>query len=300
MSKITSLFLLGLVIGSEAFAPTCRTTLFTVPDSSTKVNAGRREILELGGFLLAGLKNPAGETFKGAKKTKGTFIPGKGLRQHDDDDFLIAGLKNPAGETFKGGKKTKGTFIPGKGLRQHDDDDFLIAGLKSPAGETFKGAKMTKGTFIPGKGLRQHDDDNDYLIAGLKNPAGETFKGGKMTKGVFIPGKGLRQHDDDFLIAGLKNPAGETFKARPKTKGTFIPGKGIRVKDDDYLAIKRNLPIVSAITALDLPDGQSILLVIHEGIYNETSNHTLLSEFQLREFGVIIDSTCHRHGGPNK
>ena len=65
---------------------------------------------------------------------------------------------------------------------------------------------------------------------------------------------------------------------------------------DHKKAIKRILPIVSAITALDLPDGQSILLVIHEGIYNETSNHTLLSEFQLREFGVIIDSTCHRHG----
>ena len=64
-------------------------------------------------------------------------------------------------------------------------------------------------------------------------------------------------------------------------------------------AIRRNLPILSAITALDLPNGQSIILVIHEGMYNETSNHTLLSKFQLREFGVIINATCHRHGGPN-
>ena len=62
-------------------------------------------------------------------------------------------------------------------------------------------------------------------------------------------------------------------------------------------AIKRNLPIVGAITALDLPNGQSVLLAIHECIYNETSNHSLLSEFQLREFGIIIDSICHRHGG---
>ena len=46
--------------------------------------------------------------------------------------------------------------------------------------------------------------------------------------------------------------------------------------------IKRNLPIVSAITALDLPNGSSILLVVRECIYNETSNHSLLSEFQLR------------------
>ena len=39
------------------------------------------------------------------------------------------------------------------------------------------------------------------------------------------------------------------------------------------------------------------LLIINEGIYNETANHSLLSEFQLREFGVIIDSVCQRHGG---
>ena len=36
---------------------------------------------------------------------------------------------------------------------------------------------------------------------------------------------------------------------------------------------------------------------MHEAIYNETASHTLLSEFQLRESGVQIDSTCHRHGG---
>ena len=66
---------------------------------------------------------------------------------------------------------------------------------------------------------------------------------------------------------------------------------------DHEAAIKRNIPIVSAITALDLPNQSSILLVVHECIYNETSNHSLLSEFQLREFGIILDSTCHRHGG---
>ena len=49
---------------------------------------------------------------------------------------------------------------------------------------------------------------------------------------------------------------------------------------DHEAAIKRNLPIFSDITALDLPNGSSILLVLHECIYNETSNHSLLSEFK--------------------
>ena len=61
--------------------------------------------------------------------------------------------------------------------------------------------------------------------------------------------------------------------------------------------MKRNLPIVSVITAVDLPYGSSILLVVHEALYNETARHTLLSEFQSRESRVQIYSTCHRHGG---
>jgi hypothetical protein len=36
-----------------------------------------------GGVLPADAANPALETFKGRKKTKGSFIPGKGLHQHD-------------------------------------------------------------------------------------------------------------------------------------------------------------------------------------------------------------------------
>jgi hypothetical protein len=57
-----------------------------------------------------------------------------------------------------------------------------------------------------------------------------------------------------------------------------------KVGFDHEIAIKRNLPIVSATAAINLPNGQSILLVIHEGIYNETAAHSLLSELQLREF----------------
>jgi hypothetical protein len=43
-----------------------------------------------------------------------------------------------------------------------------------------------------------------------------------------------------------------------------------------------------------------ILLVIHEAIYNGTSNTSLLSEFQLREHGILIDSICNRHEGTQK
>jgi hypothetical protein len=69
---------------------------------------------------------------------------------------------------------------------------------------------------------------------------------------------------------------------------------------DHEATVKRNLPIVSAITAVDLPDGISLILIVHEAIYNDTINHSLLSEFQLRDFGIKIDSICHKHEGTQK
>jgi hypothetical protein len=40
-----------------------------------------------------------------------------------------------------------------------------------------------------------------------------------------------------------------------------------------------------------------VILIIHEAIYNDTANHSLLSESQLRVFGVKVDSICHNYGG---
>jgi hypothetical protein len=69
---------------------------------------------------------------------------------------------------------------------------------------------------------------------------------------------------------------------------------------DHEAALTRNLPIVSAITAVDLPDGISVILIVHEAIYDDTANHSLLSEIQLRDFGVKIHSIYHNHGGTQK
>jgi hypothetical protein len=43
-----------------------------------------------------------------------------------------------------------------------------------------------------------------------------------------------------------------------------------------------------------------VLLIVHEDIYNDTANHSLFSEFQLRDFDVKIESICHKHGGRQK
>jgi hypothetical protein len=43
-----------------------------------------------------------------------------------------------------------------------------------------------------------------------------------------------------------------------------------------------------------------VLLIVHESIYIDIENHSLLEEFQLRDFGVKIDSICRKHGGTQK
>jgi hypothetical protein len=43
-----------------------------------------------------------------------------------------------------------------------------------------------------------------------------------------------------------------------------------------------------------------VILIVHKTIYNDTANHSLLPEFQLWDFGVKIDSICHKHRGTQK
>jgi hypothetical protein len=43
-----------------------------------------------------------------------------------------------------------------------------------------------------------------------------------------------------------------------------------------------------------------IIIVHHESIYNDSANHSVLSEFKVRDFCEKIDSVCHKHGGTQK
>merc|ERR1712176_74200 len=109
-------------------------------------NVGRREAMGAFGAALGtalmfpqtsnAIQNPALQTFKGSKPTKGQFIPGKGLHANEEYDRLMA-IQNPALQTFKGAKPTKGQFIPGKGLHANEEFDRLMA-LENPALQTFK------------------------------------------------------------------------------------------------------------------------------------------------------------------
>jgi hypothetical protein len=86
--SVAALLALAAVENASAFSP-----VLVKHASTTQLNAeSRREALGGMGFALAGL-----------------FAGSFGAPEES-----IAGMDNPALQTFKGSKKTKGQFIPGK------------------------------------------------------------------------------------------------------------------------------------------------------------------------------------------
>ena len=148
-----------LSASADAFAPSTAGQRM----ASMELAAERREVFGVAAaaaFSAFGLTmpaeavtNPALQTFKGKKGSKNQYIPGKGLKQHDDE--LVA-VTNPALQTFKGKKGSKNQYIPGKGLKQHED---MLVAVTNPALQTFKGKKGSKNQYIPGKGLKMKDFD---------------------------------------------------------------------------------------------------------------------------------------------
>ena len=66
---------------------------------------------------------------------------------------------------------------------------------------------------------------------------------------------------------------------------------------DKKSAIKKGLPMVTAVGAVDIDKDNTILIRVHEAVNNASSPHTLLSDFQVRE---CVDKLCvvwKGHGG---
>jgi Reverse transcriptase (RNA-dependent DNA polymerase) len=60
---------------------------------------------------------------------------------------------------------------------------------------------------------------------------------------------------------------------------------------------KIDIPVGTAITAVDLPDGSIVLLRVHEASIHDTKGSTLLSTTQLRDCGIKVEDKAKRHGG---
>ena len=61
--------------------------------------------------------------------------------------------------------------------------------------------------------------------------------------------------------------------------------------------VENNVPICTAVTAVDLPDGTALLLQVNEGLILTRNNNSLLSCNQVRDYGVVINDVPKRFGG---
>jgi hypothetical protein len=64
--------------------------------------------------------------------------------------------------------------------------------------------------------------------------------------------------------------------------------------DSNYAQMK-GLPIVTADIVVQLQDSSEVIIRAHETVYNEGSPTTLISEFQVRTHGLVLDSVHKEH-----
>jgi len=80
---------------------------------------------------------------------------------------------------------------------------------------------------------------------------------------------------------------------------TPLSGPGVKYANvvgfDEQSAKKFGLPIVSSVTKATTTTGKTIFLRALHSIYNGTSPHTLLSNYHMREVGLIVDDVSKRH-----
>ena len=64
---------------------------------------------------------------------------------------------------------------------------------------------------------------------------------------------------------------------------------------DPVNTLSGRIPIVSAYLKSRLSTGETVLLQVNEAPYLANSDTTLISEFQVREYGKILDSCSRTH-----
>ena len=65
---------------------------------------------------------------------------------------------------------------------------------------------------------------------------------------------------------------------------------------DHQAAVEKHLDIVTAVSVVEV-NGETILLQVNEAVHNPSADHSLLSGYQIRDYGVIINSVAKKHGG---
>ena len=64
---------------------------------------------------------------------------------------------------------------------------------------------------------------------------------------------------------------------------------------DHQEAVKKHLDIVTSVSVVEV-NGKSIMLQVNEAVHNPSADHSLISEYQIRDYGVTVNSVTRKHG----
>jgi hypothetical protein len=208
--------------------------------------------------------------------------------QQQEDDKMMKSLSSSKSTAVSNNKETNHTNMPNQYARVKNvakGEDVI----KENTDQTYAFVDEFLEEAIKSSSLYEADEDVDYEYWSSNHNAHAKLS---ISNSLHNKCMNLLHLPEKYYIIILDGGA-DTLSVhntrRSKTVGF-----------DHEAAVKRNLPIVSAITAVDLPGRISVILTVHEAIYNDTANHSLLSQIQLRGFGGKIDSICHKHGGTQK
>ena len=107
---------------------------------------------------------------------------------------------------------------------------------------------------------------------------------------------GLMQGNDNQFLAVTDNGADTTVMGDGWLilgDTTLAPRANLVGFDKD--AKKKGLPIVSGAIKVRLENDTPVILQVHQGVYNSGSRTMLISEFQVRNHGLILDLVSSNH-----
>ncbi len=104
--------------------------------------------------------------------------------------------------------------------------------------------------------------------------------------------------DSRYDFAIVDSGANSCGVTRNAWKVTAHTGRTTSVSGFDSNMIElQDRPIVSAKTAVDFPDGTTLIVCLHEATLLEDSANCLLSTIQMRDFHTIVNDIPRIHGG---
>ena len=115
--------------------------------------------------------------------------------------------------------------------------------------------------------------------------------------------RNLASFDDTWYFAAIDSGADSSVIGKGWYIEHHVMGPDGKPKHANLIGFnkhlsKRGLPVVCALAIVEVGTTKH-LLRIHQAVYNEKADLTLLSDFQIKENGWIIDSTSRRHKSYN-